>query len=248
MNKTLFLLPVVLASLSTNAFIAAQTATEALPKALKPEVQTAKWAQSWWMPRHEQKLEERKKMKQVDLLMIGDSITYGWENGGKEVWNKYYASRNALNIGFSGDRTEQVLWRFDHGEIDDIDPKLAVIMIGTNNTGHRKDPPQETADGIKAIIEKLHEKYPDTKVLLLGVFPRGASPQDELRKINDGINAIISKLDDGKKVHYLDISANFLDDRGVLPKSIMPDLLHPNKKGYALWAEAMEPSIAKLLN
>ena len=91
-------------------------------------------------------------MKKVDLLMIGDSITHAWEDKGLETWNQYYADRNALNLGFSGDRTEHVIWRFQNGAIDDISPKLAVIMIGTNNTGHRKENPRHTALGIKRII------------------------------------------------------------------------------------------------
>jgi len=216
-------------------------------KALQPEVQTAAWAVKWWMPRHEEKLKELGKLKAVDLLMIGDSITHAWEGTGKKVWDKYYAKRNAFNIGFSGDRTEQVLWRFDHGEIDGITPKAAVVMIGTNNTGHRKDKPDETAEGIKAILDKLAEKLPNTKVLLLAIFPRGKSANDELRLINDAINQRISKFADDKRVFYLDIGGKFLEDDGTLPKSIMPDLLHPNEKGYEIWAEAMEPTLAKLL-
>lgn len=244
--KNLICLSTTLAAILLIGSASAQE-TETLPKALKPEVQTAKWAQSWWMPRHEAKLKERKEMKQVDLLMIGDSITHGWENNGKEMWAKYYAPRNALNIGFSGDRTEQVLWRFEHGEIDDIAPKLAVIMIGTNNTGHRQDPPKDTAAGIAAIVEQLLEKHPKTKVLLLAIFPRGAKPDDKLRKINDGINELIAKMADDEKIFYLDIAYSFLNEDGTLPKSVMPDLLHPNKKGYQIWAEAMEPMIAKLM-
>ena len=225
--------------------IAQDTATQI--KALQPEVQTADWAVKWWMPRHEQKLKELADMEQVDLLMIGDSITHGWENGGKKVWDKYYAKRNALNIGFSGDRTEHVLWRFDHGEIDGIAPKAAVVMIGTNNTGHRQDDPDDTAAGIKAILDKLAEKTPNTKVLLLAIFPRGAAADDKLRLINDGINQRISKFADGKRVFFLDISDKFLEDDGTLPKSIMPDLLHPNAEGYEIWAKAMEPTIVKLM-
>lgn len=224
----------------------AQTATAEI-KALQPEVQTAKWAVKWWMPRHEEKLAALKKQGTVDLLMIGDSITHSWETQGKEVWDKFYSNRNAFNIGFSGDRTEQVLWRFNHGEIDGISPKLAVIMIGTNNTGHRKDAPEETAAGVRAIIDSLHEKTPDTKVLLLAIFPRGAQPDDELRKINDAINVKLETFADDESVYFLDLADKFLADDGELPKSIMPDLLHPNKKGYQIWAESMEPMIAKLM-
>ena len=215
--------------------------------AIMPDVQTAKWAVKWWMPRHKAKLAERKSMKQVDLLMVGDSITHGWENKGKPVWEEYYAQRNALNIGFSGDRTEHVIWRFQNGAIDDINPKLAVLMIGTNNTGHRKENPEHTAIGIRRVIDELHLRLPNTKLLLLGVFPRGADQEDELRKINDQINEIISGYADEKKIWYLDITDEFLDDEKVLPKSLMPDLLHPNKEGYEIWARAMEPMIKTLL-
>jgi beta-glucosidase len=228
-----------------SAGVAQETAVQI--KALTPEVQTAEWAVQWWMPRHEEKLRTLGETKKVDLLMIGDSITHGWEGSGKAVWDKYYAKRNAFNIGFSGDRTEQVLWRFDHGELGGISPKAAVVMIGTNNTGHRKDDPDETAAGIKAILDRLGEKLPGTKVLLLAIFPRGASANDELRQINDAINHRISKFADNKRVFYLDISDKFLDEDGTLPRSIMPDLLHPNAKGCQIWAEAMEPALARVM-
>lgn len=241
---------VVFLALAAFALHVTSVASQDKPKsikALQPEVQTAAWAVKWWQPRHEQKLKDLKEQKTVDLLMIGDSITHSWENAGKPVWDKYYAPRNAFNIGFSGDRTEQVLWRFDHGEIDGIDPKLAIIMIGTNNTGHRQDDPAHTAAGIQAIVKRLRKKLPSTKVLLLAIFPRGAQAGDRLRKINDAINEKISKLADDKHVFYLDINRKFLQDDGTLSKSIMPDLLHPNREGYELWAKAMEPKIVQLM-
>lgn len=216
-------------------------------KAVTPEVQTAAWAVKWWQPRHDQKLADLKKMEKVDLLMIGDSITHGWEGRGKKVWDEYYAKRNAFNIGFSGDRTENVLWRLQHGAIKGISPKLAVIMIGTNNTGHRQDPAEETAAGIKAIIAELQKQLPKTKVLLLAVFPRGAKPDDPLRQLNAGINEIIAGYADDKRVFFLNINAEFLEDDGTLPKSVMPDLLHPHEAGYGTWAKAMEPTVARLL-
>jgi beta-glucosidase len=228
-----------------SAGVAQETAVQV--KALTPEVQTAPWAVKWWMPRHEEKLKQLAEMDKVDLLMIGDSITHSWEGTGKAVWDKYYAKRNAFNLGFSGDRTEQVLWRFEHGELDGISPKAAVVMIGTNNTGHRQDDPEETAAGIKAILDKLGEKLPDTKVLLLAIFPRGASANDRLRLINDAINERLGNFADNQRVFYLDINDKFLEADGSLPRSIMPDLLHPNGKGYQIWAQAMEPMVAKLV-
>ncbi len=228
--------------------LAAQPAAPAGVKAVTPEVQTARWAQSWWMPRHKQKLADMKKQGEVDLLMIGDSITHGWENKGAETWKKYYAPRKAFNLGFSGDRTENVLWRLQHGAIEGISPKLTVIMIGTNNAGHRKDKAEDTAAGIKAIVAEIQKQLPDTKILLLGIFPRGADTNNELRKLNTATNKIIQGYADNKKVFYLNINETFLEDNGVLPRSVMPDLLHPQQKGYGMWAEAMEPTIKKLMD
>ncbi|MFI4875224.1 MAG: platelet-activating factor acetylhydrolase IB subunit, partial [Blastopirellula sp. JB062] len=200
-----------------------------------------------WSDRPAQKLAEAKAKDKIDLLMIGDSITHSWENAGKEVFAEFYGDRNPHNIGFSGDRTEHVLWRFDHGALDNMSPKLAVLMIGTNNTGHRKDPSAETAAGIKKIVAKFQEKLPNAKLLILGVFPRSAAKQDEMRKLNDGTNEIIKDLADGEKVFYLNINDVFLTEDGTLSKEVMPDLLHPKEKGYRMWAEAMEPTVAKLL-
>jgi len=222
-------------------------AKEAGVKAVTPEVQTAAWAQKWWMPRHQQKLADLKKQGEVNLLMIGDSITHGWEGQGAETWKKYYTPRKAFNIGFSGDRTENVLWRLQHGAVDGISPKLAVMMIGTNNAGHRQDKPADTAAGIKAIVSELQQRLPRTKILLLAIFPRGKDANDKLRKLNVATNEIIKGYADSKKVFYLNINDTFLEDNGVLPRAVMPDLLHPQKKGYAMWAEAMEPTIKKLM-
>ncbi len=216
-------------------------------KSITPEIQDAEWAVKWWMPRHEEKLAARKEMEKVDLLFVGDSITHGWENAGKKTFDKYYAKRNTLNIGFSGDRTEHVLWRFQNGAIDDIDPKLAVVMIGTNNTGHRMDPAEDTSLGIQFILSELKERLPKTKVLLLAVFPRDADSKGKHRMRNDEINERIEKFADNKRVFFLDISDKFLEDNGVLPKSVMADLLHPGAKGYEIWAQAMEPMIKKLM-
>ena len=150
-----------------------------------------------------------------------------------------------MNLGIGGDRTQHVLWRLDHGNIEGISPKLAVVMIGMNNA--RANKPEQIADGIKAIVHKLRTQLPQTKVLLLAIFPRGADEQDPLRQVNQKTNAIVAKLDDGQMVHYLDIGPAFLADDGTLSKEIMPDLLHLSPKGYQIWAESIEPSIRKLM-
>ena len=211
-----------------------------------PVINTAEWALEWWLPRHETKLKEVSG-GDINLIMIGDSITHGWEGNGKTVWDEYYKNRKPVNLGFSGDRTEHVIWRLQNGEIDVISPELAVLMIGTNNTGHRQDPPEDTALGIKYIIEEFRKRLPKTKILLLAIFPRSESPDDKLRIINDNINRIISAYADNRHVFYLDINNHFLDENGKLSKEIMPDLLHPNEKGYRIWAGAMEPVISKIM-
>jgi len=120
-------------------------------------------------------------------------------------------------------------------------------MIGTNNTGQRKDPAEQTAEGVKKIIDILRKQLPDTKILLLGVFPRSSKATDKPRVTNREINDIISTYADNKNIYYLNINEKFLDADGVLPRDIMPDLLHPNAKGYQIWAEAIEPMVKKAL-
>lgn len=210
-----------------------------LHSAVKPEPREGNW-----MKRHES-FNARVAEGNVDLIFIGDSITQGWEGAGKNVWQKSYADRNAVNLGIGGDRTQHVLWRLDNGNIKGISPKLAVIMIGTNNSG--SNTPEEIFEGNKAIVEKLKEALPKTKILALGIFPRGENADDPRRQVNEKTNAMLAKLADGQQVHYLDIGKSFLNEEGVLTKEVMPDLLHLSEKGYTIWAEAIEPSVKKLM-
>lgn len=198
-----------------------------------------------WVKRHDGFVEIAKKGN-VDLLFLGDSITDGWRGGGKEVWAKTFAPLKAANFGIGGDRTQHVLWRLQNGELDGIKPKLAVLMIGTNNLGSNSD--DEIVDGIKAIVEELHKRTPDTKLLILGIFPRGMKADDPARARIKHINSIIAKLDDGgKTIKYLDIGDKFLEADGTLPKSIMPDALHPNAKGYEIWADAIATPVQEMM-
>ena len=199
------------------------------------------------------------KKGEAELVFLGDSITHSWEGRGKAVWEKTWAPLKAANFGISGDRTEHVLWRLDHGNFDGLKPKAIVLMIGTNNTGHQGRPQKEidnavykctaeqTAVGIKAILASLQKKCPDAKILVLGIFPRGADKNDKFRQQNEATNAIIKGYADGKKIFFLDVSDKFLEADGTLPKAIMPDLLHPNEKGYQIWSDAMEAKVKELL-
>jgi len=200
---------------------------------------------SSWTLRH-WAVNERVKQGNVDMIFIGDSITHSWENNGREIWQKYYGHRKAVNLGFSGDRTQHVLWRLDNGNIDGISLKVAVIMIGTNNSNRDDNTAEEIADGIIAICKKLRARLPKTKILLLAVFPRAEKPCPQREKIAKA-NKIASKFADGKMIHYLDIGPKFLQPDKSISKEIMPDFLHLTPRGYQIWAEAMEPAIVKLM-
>lgn len=218
-------------------------ATNAVELATTP---AARLTDPRWKERHEQQL-QRARQGGYDLVFLGDSITQGWEGAGKEVWAQFYGARKALNLGIGGDRTEHVLWRLDEGIVDGLKPKALVLMLGTNNTGHRNDPPEAIAAGMEAILKKLRQKLPETKILLLAIFPRSAKATDPMRVNNDRTNERLARFADGKTVFFLSVNDKLLGADGTLSKEIMPDLLHPQKKGYQIWAEAMEPELARLL-
>lgn len=239
MNFVVFRRSLLALALLVSTLAVAAQAQDAKPNAAIVPVPRQ---DKWWMTRHES-MNARVKQGNVDLILIGDSITHGWESGGKGVWDEFYGKRNAVNLGIGGDRTQHVLWRLENGNIDGISPKLAVVMIGTNNSHDNK--PEETAAGVKAIVDKLRAKLPQTKVLILAIFPRGPNNDDPRRQVNVKVNEIISKLADGKMVQYLDFGQKFLKDDGTLTKEVMPDLLHLNAASYRVWAEAIEPIVAE---
>ena len=226
-----------------------ETAAPVVNTALVPEPRSG--PDGPWVKRHEGFVKIAKQGG-VDILFMGDSITDFWRNRGSNVWNECYAPRHAANFGISGDRTQHVLWRIDHGELDGIQPKVVVLMIGTNNTGKEKDTGKprnsvpETVAGVQAVVRDIRARLPQSKILLLGIFPRGTFDDPQRAQVAL-VNTVIAKLDDGKMIKYLDIGSNFLESDGTLPKSIMPDLLHPNEHGYEIWAKAMEPTLAEML-
>jgi N-acetylglucosamine-6-sulfatase len=195
-----------------------------------------------WKKRDQAKRAEAKSGG-FDLVFLGDSITQGWEGAGKGVWQEHFGEAKALNLGFGGDRTEHLLWRLTTNQMGPSRPKAAVILIGTNNTGHLMQAPEEIAAGVTRVVETLRQKSPKTKVLLLGVLPRGANAQDPMRVNNERVNAIIGKLADGETVVYKDISQAFLEADGSISKGVMPDLLHLSAEGYRRWAEAIVPTL-----
>lgn len=198
----------------------------------------------WWTKRHES-FNEAAKKGDVGLLMIGDSITHGWE-GHPELWERFFGKYKPLNLGIGGDQTQHVLWRLDHGNIDGLSPKAAVLMIGTNNSNGEDYTAEEISDGIVAIVNKLRERLPETKVLILAIFPRGEGPSPQREK-NAKASELASKVADEENVFYLDIGQEFLEEDQTLTKEIMPDLLHLSDKGYEIWGEAVTPKLKELM-
>jgi len=193
------------------------------------------------------------KSKNIELVFLGNSITQSWGSAernvwgqGKETWDLYYKKRNAANYGIAGDRTQHILWRIENGCFDNINPKLIVLNIGTNNI--IDNTAQEIAEGIRAILMKIKIILPDTKILLLGIFPRGESKDDLHRiKVNE-INKIIASYDNGQNIFYEDIGKIFLnEDQTCNMDRMSEDFVHLKKDGYMAWAEELEPILQKLL-
>lgn len=211
----------------------ANTAVEAAPR------------DAGWMAAHE-KLVKRAQKGAVPLLFVGDSITQRWkrEDGGREVWKEYYEPLGAVEIGLSGDKTQNILWRLRHGGLGTLQPKITVILAGINNIN--KNTPPEIAAGVSEIVKELETRLPATRILVLGVFPKGrlgGTPERE--KIKE-VNALMAKFDDGKRVCFLDIGEAFLESDGSLKPDVMPDELHPGPAGYRIWAAAMSPKLKEL--
>jgi beta-glucosidase len=196
--------------------------------------------------KHEEFLQRRTQGK-IGVLFLGDSITEGWTWWGKTIWPKYYPQLDAANFGIGGDKTQHVLWRIENGELDGINPKVVVLLIGTNNIGY---PAEDILKADEKIVQEIHEKLPQSKLLIMGIFPRadkraGSVPimQAKIREVNKGL----ASLDDGSKTRFLDIGDRFLGSDGSLPKEIMADSLHPTVAGYEIWADAMNPLLYEML-
>ena len=181
-----------------------------------------------------------------DLVFDGDSITDNWQTPGQpgpaDLWKEKYGGLKALNLGIGGDQVQNLTWRVQNGSLAGQDPKLIVVMIGTNNLGNGA-----SASNITSSIEKLLGEYeahcPHAHILLLGVFPRGFTPTDPSRALVKGLNVILAGTNYGPRVTYLDFGSKFLEPDGSILPSTMPDGLHPAYAGYAIWAKAIQPVV-----
>ncbi|HAB18256.1 MAG TPA: platelet-activating factor acetylhydrolase IB subunit [Verrucomicrobiota bacterium] len=203
--------------------------------------------EEWWKKRQEllnQRAEEAGE--KAEIIFIGDSITQGWEGEGKDIWAKTYAPRNAVNLGIGGDRTQHVLWRLANGNLKGLKPKAAVVMIGTNNSNGDDNSVEQIADGVKAIVDKLRSSLPDTKILLLAIFPRSENPSVQRGKVLQ-VNQVIQKLADNRSVFWIDFGSKFVTAEALIPRDLMPDYLHLSPAGYQIWADSIEPTLTDII-
>jgi lysophospholipase L1-like esterase len=213
----------------------------------------------WWAARHKAIVSELPQHSDAQLLLIGDSITHNYDKAEppnqnfQPIWQQYYAPRKALNLGFSGDTTANVLWRLDHGEVQGLHPKLAVVLIGTNNTGYFGQTAEQTEEGIDAVVKDIEHRLPETKILLMGLLPTRLPSKEQNFDVNAYLGAHYAGGED-PHVSYIDISVVFYT-HGELDLSLFYDptlsppkpALHPNTVGQRLMASAIEPAVARLM-
>ena len=186
------------------------------------------------------------------VVFVGDSITQGWESTGKAAWAEFWPSRNVLNAGISGDRTQHVLWRFDHDLMAAMaapnnDIRAAVVMIGTNNSTGSDHTAGEIAEGVVAVVKRLRTGLPKAKVLLLAIFPRSEKPDAQRAKCAEASRLAFAAFAGDDHVVCKDIGKHFLGADGVLSKEVMPDFLHLTAAAYRTWAEAIVGDVDALL-
>ena len=202
----------------------------------------------WWQERHANMNRQVAELgARAEVIFIGDSITQGWEGAGKAVWAEFYARRNAINLGISGDRTQHVLWRLENGNLEALSPKAAVVMIGTNNSNGYDHPAGQIADGVTAIVTRLRERLPEMHIVLVAIFPRGENFNDQRGKLLQ-TNQVLQKLADDAHVTWVDFGHRFVTREGLIPANLMPDFLHLSPEGYRIWAESLEPYLQKVLS
>lgn len=189
----------------------------------------------WFGPTHGRNL-QRTKAGNIELCFLGDSLTQGWPG---DLFGKF--GKNAANFGCGGDGIQNLLMRLTDGELKGNSPKVIVLLIGVCNAGTHSA--GEIAYGIDNMVKYLRRNYPASKVLLLGLLPNKGKNNDKLKAVNN----IISKLDDGKTVRFLDMGPKFVDKDGKILDGVLSDIVHLTHKGYEIWAETMTPLLTQMM-
>ena len=228
----------------------APPAASRTPSTLVPVTQNRDWQAYDWAERHAACV-ALMKSRQPEIVMLGDSITHFWGGepvGGRRTgaaeWDRFFAGKRVVNLGYGWDRTENVLWRLTHGEFDKVSPKVVIVMIGANNMD--LNTPDEITAGIHAICAELHRRAPAAHILLLGIFPGGPKPGATRAKVG-AVNERIARLDGRDGVTYVDLGKTFLQADGSISSDVMYDYFHPTAKGYEMWAAAMSPTLTRLM-
>ncbi|MDO4628719.1 MAG: GDSL-type esterase/lipase family protein [Planctomycetia bacterium] len=240
---SLFLVTFILASQNTPTVVSAQDTTVAeTPYTVIP---TDKMNEAWWKARHEENC-ARIAQGNVDLLLIGDSITNGWDTRGKEVRDFFYGDRNCVNMGFGGDQTQNVLWRLNNAPMENIQPKAAMLLVGVNSLWEdwKTD---YVALGIQACVDKLQALYPDIKILVLDIFVVLEPGICVRQRAADASSKMRELMRDYKNVQFMDLNDLWLDEKNEIPRELMFDQVHPTREGYILWGKRVEPVIAEML-
>ena len=204
----------------------------------------------WWKARHQEKLAEIQAASTnggIEVAFLGDSITHFWETSAKQHWARTFGRRSpyrTINLGFSGDRTEHLLWRILHGELDGYQAKAMVLMIGTNN----HEAPMDVICGVRAVMNAALARQPKARLVLCAIFPRGRDAADPRRCANELVNREIKKFCDGRRTIWCDFTDRFLTADGRLSAEVMPDYLHPSAEGYEIWAASVAPFVNAVLD
>lgn len=204
------------------------------------ETSTTTW-RKFWQPRFKEKLAQAQQQgKKIDVVLVGDSLTHNWDGSKRYRYQETFAGHTVLNLGFGGDRTEHTLWVINNNKLwKHLDPKLVVLLIGTNNTPRYS--PEATIEGIRLCVKGLKKRAPHAKIVIFAIFPRGKEKNYWLRPNINRINAGIKRFADGKTVFFENINARFLNrDGSIIEKTMRPDFIHLSEEGYRIWAEALK--------
>lgn len=196
-----------------------------------------------WYRRHADDIEVA-RAGQAEILFLGDSITQGWEHSSS--YKRRFSQYDPANFGVGGDRTENLLWRLQHGAVGNLDPKAIVLLIGVNNFGQRNDSPEAVFEGVKANVELLKASFPKANILVLGILPWGENPDDPNRLRAKAANELLESLE-AERVRIADVGSRFLEADGSISKDVMADFLHPTDEGYQRLTDAVLPILTPWL-
>ncbi|WP_020208333.1 GDSL-type esterase/lipase family protein [Gilvimarinus chinensis] len=229
---------------TVTGFFSLSAAAEPLSVQPVPRTKQFDWMSvSGWYERHAADVALAEK-GEARVVFLGDSITEGWDY---HIWQDNFAPLKAVNFAIGGDLTQNMLWRFEHGNVEQLNPELVVMMAGVNNYLHNKATPENTFAGVQKLLQEALKAYPNAQVILQAVLPFGKQPNTPERQWVKDTNKLLKTLADNERVSFYDFGDVFLQQDGRISKDIMGDYLHPNANGYSLWIKALLPVVKSTL-